>query len=115
MLQRLFNSKAFASTVGALMATYIRLIRRTSSMRDDPPDFVLKNLPDHPLIIAMWHGQGLLLPYIRPRDDIKVAIMVARHIDGDIVHETLDRFGMTTIRGAGAAEAACCGFCWLAS
>jgi 3-deoxy-D-manno-octulosonic-acid transferase len=104
MVQGLFNSKAFASTAGALMAAYIRLIRRTSSMRDDPPDFVLKNLPDHPLIIAMWHGQGLLLPYIRPRDDIKVAIMVARHIDGDIVHETLDRFGMTTIRGAGAGR-----------
>ena len=104
MLQDWLKSKAFTSTAGALMAAYIRLIRRTSSLKDDPPDFVLKNLPDHPLLIAMWHGQGLLLPYIRPREDIKVAIMVAKHIDGDIVHETLDRFGMTTIRGAGAGR-----------
>jgi 3-deoxy-D-manno-octulosonic-acid transferase len=52
----------------------------------------------------MWHGQGLLLPYIRPRDDIKVAIMVAKHIDGDIVHAAVDSFGMTTIRGAGAGR-----------
>jgi len=104
MLQDWLKSKAFTGTAGALIAAYIRLVRRTSTMTDDPPDFVLKNLPDHPLIIAMWHGQGLLLPYIRPRDDIKVAIMVARHIDGDIVHETLDRFGMTTIRGAGSGR-----------
>lgn len=104
MLQNWLKSKAFTGTAGSLMAAYIRLVRRTSSLKDDPPDFVLNNLPDHPLIIAMWHGQGLLLPYIRPRDDIKVAIMVAKHIDGDIVHETLDHFGMTTIRGAGAGR-----------
>ncbi len=104
MLQEWLKSKAFTGTAGALIAGYIRLVRRTSTMSDDPPDFVLHNLPDHPLIIAMWHGQGLLLPYIRPRDDIKVAIMVARHVDGDIVHETLERFGMTTIRGAGSGR-----------
>ena len=52
----------------------------------------------------MWHGQGLLLPFIRPSDDIKVSVMVARHIDGDIVHESLRRFGMSTIRGAGAGR-----------
>jgi len=86
MLQNWLKSKAFTGTAGSLIAAYIRLVRRTSSLKDDPPDFVLNNLPDHPLIIAMWHGQGLLLPYIRPRDDIKVAIMVAKHIDGDIVH-----------------------------
>ena len=104
MLQDWLKSKAFAGTAGALMAAYIRLVRRTSSLQDDPPQFIQTNLPDLPLIIAMWHGQGLLLPYIRPGDDIKVTIMVARHIDGDIVHETLDRFGMTTIRGAGAGR-----------
>jgi len=104
MLQNWLKSKAFTGTAGALLAAYIRLVRRTSSLKDDPPEFILKNLPDHPLIIAMWHGQGLLLPYIRPREDIKVAIMVAKHIDGDIVHETLDHFGMTTIRGAGAGR-----------
>ena len=104
MLQDWLKSKAFTGTAGALIAAYIRFVRRTNTMTDDPPDFVLHNLPDLPLIIAMWHGQGMLLPYLRTRDDIKVAIMVARHVDGDIVHETLDRFGMTTIRGAGSGR-----------
>jgi len=104
MLQDLLKSKAFTGTAGALIAAYIRFVRRTGTMSDDPPDFILHNLPDLPLIIAMWHGQGMLLPYLRVRDDIKVAIMVARHVDGDIVHETLDRFGMTTIRGAGSGR-----------
>lgn len=104
MLQALFKSQAFAVLAGRVMAGYIRFVRRTSSMRDDPPGFVQKNLPDHPLLIAMWHGQGLLLPYIRPSDDIKVAIMVAKHLDGDIVDSAIRTFGMTTIRGAGAGR-----------
>jgi len=98
------SSGVVAKTVGAVTAGYIRFVRATSSFQDDPPDFVEKNLPDTPLLIAMWHGQGLLLPFLRPRGDIKVAVMVARHIDGDIVHETLRHFGMTTIRGAGAGR-----------
>lgn len=104
MLQRLLSSKSLASAAGAIIAAYIRFVRRTSQLRDDPPGFIEKNLPDTPLIIAMWHGQGLLLPFIRPSDDIKVSVMVARHIDGDIVHESLRRFGMSTIRGAGAGR-----------
>ena len=104
MLQGLLKSNAFARIAGRLMAAYVRFVRRTSSLTDDPPGFVQKNLPDHPLLIAMWHGQGLLLPYIRPSDDIKVAIMVAKHIDGDIVHAAVDSFGMTTVRGAGAGR-----------
>jgi 3-deoxy-D-manno-octulosonic-acid transferase len=104
MLQRLLNSDAFASFAGASISSYIRLIRRTSRVTQDPPGFIEKNVRDVPLIIAMWHGQGLLIPLIRPSDEIKVAIMVARHIDGDIVQQTVERFGMTTIRGAGSGR-----------
>lgn len=104
MLQRFLSSKAFASAVGSVMAGYIKLVRSTSRLQDDPPGFIDRALPETPLVIAMWHGQGLLLPFIRPREDIKVAIMVARHIDGDIVDQTLKHFGMTTIRGAGAGR-----------
>lgn len=103
-MQGLFKSKAFAKTVGTLIAAYVRFVERTSTVIFDPPDFIEVNLPDHPLIVGMWHGQGLLYPFIRPRDDLKIAIMVARHIDGDIVHEALVHFGMTTIRGAGAGR-----------
>ncbi|MFQ5627026.1 MAG: lysophospholipid acyltransferase family protein, partial [Methyloligellaceae bacterium] len=104
MLQALLKSKAIIRTAGALMAAYIGFIKRTSSVKEDPVDFINKNLPDHPLIIAMWHGQGLLLPYLRTRDDTKVTIMVAKHIDGDIVDATIRRFGMTTIRGSGSGR-----------
>ncbi len=104
MVSRLLKSSAVIKAIGRSMAAYIRFVKRTSQVSEDPPNFIENNLPDTPLIIAMWHGQGLLLPFIRPRDDIKVAIMVAKHIDGDIVHASIVPFGMTTIRGAGAGR-----------
>ncbi len=104
MLQRVLKSKTVIGAAGGLLASFVRLIRRTSSLKEDPPGVIQNNMPDHPLIIAMWHGQGLLLPFLRTRDDINVAIMVARHIDGDIVDATVARFGMTTIRGSGSGR-----------
>ena len=104
MFSSLLKSKALINAVGKTLAGYIRFIKRTSQVSEDPPEFIEKNLPDAPLIISMWHGQGMLIPFIRPRDDIKVAIMVAKHIDGDIVHASVVPFGMTTIRGAGAGR-----------
>lgn len=104
MFSSLLKSKTLINAVGRSMAGYVRFIKRTSQVSEDPPGFIAKHLPDAPFIIAMWHGQGLLLPFIRPRDDIKVAIMVAKHIDGDIVHASVAPFGMTTIRGAGAGR-----------
>ncbi len=104
MLQAALKSKAIIRAAGALMAAYIRFIKRTGSVKEDPADWIKINLLDHPLIIAMWHGQGLLLPFIRPHNSIKVTIMVAKHLDGDIVDATLRRFGMTTIRGAAAGR-----------
>ena len=104
MLQAALKSKAFIRTAGALMAAYIRFIKRTGSVKEDPADWIEINLADQPLIIAMWHGQGLLLPFIRSRAGIKVTVMVAKHFDGDIMDVTLRRFGMTTIRGAAAGR-----------
>ena len=58
---------------------------------------------NHPCIVAMWHGQFMLLPLIKP-PFIPVDIMLARHRDAEILAETLRHFDMQLIRGAGAAS-----------
>ena len=50
----------------------------------------------------MWHGQFGLLPLIKPDRPADVACMVARHGDAEMIGATLERFGMSLIRGAGA-------------
>ena len=56
----------------------------------------------HPCIVAMWHGEFMLLPLIKPANK-PTDIMLARHSDAEFLGEALKRFDMQLIRGAGAA------------
>src|SRR5204863_9702194 len=56
----------------------------------------------HPCIVGMWHGEFMLLPLIKPPHHA-TDVMLARHSDAAFLGETLKRFDMQLIRGAGAA------------
>ena len=87
---------------GALLARYIRFVRRTSSNVEEMDAIVADGLKHYPCIIAMWHGEFLLLPLIKPPDR-PIDIMLARHSDAAFLGEALKKFDMALIRGAGAA------------
>ena len=87
---------------GALLARYVRFVRRTSSNVEEMEAIVADNVKHHPCIIAMWHGEFMLLPLIKPPDR-PTDIMLARHTDAAFLGEALKRFDMQLIRGAGAA------------
>ena len=82
-------------------AAYIKFVLKTSIPVADPPDFIQRASKLHPLIIAVWHGQFLLLPGIYPRE-IPGRAMIARHDDAEGFARVLRRFGLGLIRGAGA-------------
>jgi 3-deoxy-D-manno-octulosonic-acid transferase len=104
MLKRLLASKPAAALGSALLAAYIRLVYATSTIKRDPPDTDAKLFDQHPQILAMWHGQFVLLPKLKPRRPADVRAMVSRHADAEIIGAVLERFGMTLIRGAGAGK-----------
>jgi 3-deoxy-D-manno-octulosonic-acid transferase len=87
---------------GALLASYVRFVRRTSRQIAEMDATVADNVKHHPCIVAMWHGEFMLLPLIKPADRA-VDVMLARHGDAEFLGEALKRFGMELIRGAGAA------------
>ena len=51
--------------------------------------------------MACWHGQFMMLSWLRPAD-VKVAAMVARHRDAELIGAALAEVGVELIRGAGA-------------
>src|SRR5512143_1091422 len=102
MLKRLLASKPAAAIGSALLAAYIRLVYATSTIKRDPPDTDAKLFDRHPQILAMWHGQFVLLPKLKPARPADVRAMVSRHADAEIIGAVLERFGMHLIRGAGA-------------
>ncbi len=84
-----------------VLANYIKLTIYTSIVVSDPPDWLARAQELHPSIIALWHGQFLLLPGIYP-PVIPGRAMIARHDDAEALARVLRRFGLGLIRGAGA-------------
>ncbi|MGO9485121.1 MAG: glycosyltransferase N-terminal domain-containing protein [Rhodomicrobium sp.] len=101
--RKLQQSEFFLNAVSSLAARHIRTVYATSKVVREPADTdsYLEKLT--PMIVAMWHGQFLLLPLIKPKT-VQVHNMVARHSDGEMIGRTLLNFDMGLIRGAGAGE-----------
>lgn len=86
-------------TIGVLGAEYLRLVWKTSRFTLQPADFYERTEPEQPVIIAIWHGQIMLAPFLIRQYRVKV--LVSRHRDGEIPAITAERIGVQTIRGSG--------------
>jgi 3-deoxy-D-manno-octulosonic-acid transferase len=84
-----------------VLANYIKFAINSSTVVADPPDWLARVQAMHPVIIALWHGQFLLLPGIYP-PIIPGRAMIARHDDAEALARVLRYFGLSLIRGAGA-------------
>jgi 3-deoxy-D-manno-octulosonic-acid transferase len=67
MLKRLLVSKPAVAIGSALAAAYVRLVYATSTIKREPADTDAKLFDQHPQILAMWHGQFVLLPKLNPK------------------------------------------------
>jgi lysophospholipid acyltransferase (LPLAT)-like uncharacterized protein len=60
------------------------------------------NIPDTPFIIASWHGELLLTPYIykklRNRDNL--VNLISDHRDGEMISKVMSFFGIEAVRGS---------------
>jgi lysophospholipid acyltransferase (LPLAT)-like uncharacterized protein len=86
--------------LGALAASYLRLVWRTARFTIDPPDFYDRVGPDLPVIIAMWHGQHFMMPFVK-RAEHRVKTLISRHRDGEVNAVAAERLGVGTVRGSG--------------
>src|SRR3974390_1545465 len=100
-LKRVARSRLVQKTVGVLAAEYLRAVWNTSRVVLDPPDIYERVIPQLPVIIAMWHGQHFLVPFIRRQHPAKV--LISRHRDGEINAIAAERLGVGPIRGSGDA------------
>ena len=56
-----------------------------------------------PAIIAMWHGQHFMAPFIKRQDPRhRTKVLISRHRDGEINARAAERLNIGTIRGSGA-------------
>jgi lysophospholipid acyltransferase (LPLAT)-like uncharacterized protein len=100
--KRIVASPTFQGAVGTAAAAYLKFVWRTSRATVDPPDVF--DTAETPVIIAMWHGQHFMAPFIKPGDaeKFRAKVLISRHRDGEINAIAAERLGIGTIRGSGA-------------
>ena len=90
--------------VGRFAARYTRFVRATSTIILDPPDGVARLAESHPFVLAMWHGQFVLMPTLRELHGkgYRVSAIAARHSDATAIRTMLADFDIEVVSGAGA-------------
>ena len=101
-LRRLGTFPWVQKSVGILAAEYLRLVWKTNSFAIDPPDVYSRISPDLPAIVAMWHGQHFMMPFLR-REEHRAKVLISRHRDGEINAIAARRLGVEAIRGSGTS------------
>jgi len=56
--------------------------------------------PSFPSIVAFWHGRMFLLPFALRDYAQKVAILISRHRDGELIARVVEKLGFKTVRGS---------------
>jgi lysophospholipid acyltransferase (LPLAT)-like uncharacterized protein len=99
LLKRITTTPAFQSAAGTLAAWYLRLAWHSCRKFIEPAD--VYGTAQLPIIIAMWHGQHFLAPFIRRDEHHRAKVLISRHRDGELNARAAEKLGIGTIRGSG--------------
>jgi lysophospholipid acyltransferase (LPLAT)-like uncharacterized protein len=98
--KRISQSRGFQVAIGAFGAFYLRLVWKTARFTIEPEDLYERIVPDLPVIVAMWHGQHFMMPFLR-RPEHRAKVLISRHRDGEVNAITAARLGLGVVRGSG--------------
>jgi lysophospholipid acyltransferase (LPLAT)-like uncharacterized protein len=97
--RRIASSRTAQRLVGFLAAEYLRLVWFTNRLIVEPAGLYESVEPQQPVIVAMWHGQHFMVPFLSRRHRVKV--LISRHRDGEINAYAAQRLGIGVVRGSG--------------
>jgi len=99
--RRIARSPGVQKGIGIAAAEYLRFVWHTTRFQVEPPDIYERVVPDLPVILAMWHGQHFLMPFIKLKQH-RAKVLISRHRDGEMNAVAAERLGIGAIRGSGA-------------
>jgi lysophospholipid acyltransferase (LPLAT)-like uncharacterized protein len=100
LLRNVLRSSGVQRTVGFLAAEFLRLVWLTNRFSFDPPEVYDIVEPQQPVILAFWHGQHFMTPFVK-REGHRAKVLISRHRDGEFNALAAERLGIGTIRGSG--------------
>jgi lysophospholipid acyltransferase (LPLAT)-like uncharacterized protein len=108
ILKTLAAQAWFRAILGRLIASYIRLVWRTSRWTvEGATDHLAAWEAGRPFILCFWHGRLLMIPYAW-RTGMPIQVLISAHRDGRLIAEAMRYFSIGTRSGStkrGGAEA----------
>lgn len=100
LLRNVLRSSWVQRAAGVVAAEYLRLVWLTNRFTFDPTDVYEVVEPQMPVILAFWHGQHFMTPFIK-RKGHRAKVLISRHRDGEFNALAAERLGVGTVRGSG--------------
>ncbi|MDW6024104.1 lysophospholipid acyltransferase family protein [Mesorhizobium sp. BAC0120] len=97
------QSNLFKQTLASLLAGALWLIRWTNPLKHKEFDIAEAYARHTPTIIALWHGQHLLIPFYYPRGKALI-VMVSRSADAEMNALVVEKIGFKAVRGSGGRD-----------
>jgi lysophospholipid acyltransferase (LPLAT)-like uncharacterized protein len=101
LLRNLLRSSWVQRALGLLAAEFLRLVWLTNRFSFEPANVYQRVEPQQPVILAFWHGQHFLTPFIKTKDSHRAKVLISLHRDGEFNAIAAERLGVGTIRGSG--------------
>lgn len=100
---RIRNSPATKAAIVWFLTTAMRFVNRTSPILPECRAEMNANAHLAPVITALWHGQHIMGPFLRPRD-LKFVALFSRSADAELNAEVARKLGFEIVRGSGGRE-----------
>ncbi|MEO0328933.1 MAG: lysophospholipid acyltransferase family protein [Pseudomonadota bacterium] len=101
-LRRFTQGKIALSILSRLAIWFLQLVQKTNSYVVEPVDILDTVRPEQPFIVAVWHGQHILLPILPI--GLNASAMISRNFDGEVTARIVEHFGNQVIRASGGRK-----------
>lgn len=93
----------FSSVLVNLIYGWLSLVHQTNKMviGAAKPEVLFET--NQPFIVAMWHGQHIMMPFLAPKN-AKVVALFSKSLDAEVNAKLVERRGFETIRGSGGRD-----------
>lgn len=100
VVKRLTRKAAVQRALCWFVAAYIRIVHWTSHWRTMGEGMPRRLWAEgRPFILAFWHGRLLMMPYCW-NPDVRINMLISRHVDGQLIARTVAHFGIATVAGS---------------
>lgn len=103
--QPLARSRFVKRALANVLALAIRFVDRTNPRIAESHDVDTAVRAHGPAIAALWHGQHLLAPIVRPRG-LRVVALFSRSADAELNALVAEKLGFSVVRGSGGRRGA---------